>query len=226
GEPLEAAIPGELQGGDQLANPSPVGVFGLEYTKFGAGLERVPMLEALKVSLNPVAVLRDYEARFGITGHLRLKWCEVYAIWLLWVSSYKCVGATGEAAVTAVGGIGDLVVGGYLLASLWLSILICLPRLIYGSIEGVQRGWVGVLLVVLILDSYMEYVRMERHQRSRLRVRPQWGRRQKSRLCIRPRVERRRGAFRPHLLIVQCDLPWAERLGEGAERQSGRIVTV
>ncbi|ETP15556.1 hypothetical protein F441_09713 [Phytophthora nicotianae CJ01A1] len=165
GEPLEAAIPGELQGGDQLANPSPVGVFGLEYTKFGAGLERVPMLEALKVSLNPVAVLRVYEARFGITGHLRLKWCEVYAIWLLWVSSYKCVRATGEAAVTAVGGIGDLVVGGYLLASLWLSILICLPRLIYGSIEGVQRGWVGVLLVVLILDSYMEYVRMERHQR-------------------------------------------------------------
>ncbi|ETN01961.1 hypothetical protein PPTG_23962 [Phytophthora nicotianae INRA-310] len=157
GEALEAAIPGELQGGDQLANPSPVDVFGLEYTKFVAGLERVPYLEALKVSLIPIAVRRDYEARFGITGHLCLKWCEAYAIWLHWASSYKCVRATGEAAVTVVDGIGDWVVCGYLLASLMLSILIYLPRLIYESIKEVQRGWMGVLLVVLILDTYMEF---------------------------------------------------------------------
>ncbi|ETP16269.1 hypothetical protein F441_09105 [Phytophthora nicotianae CJ01A1] len=39
-------------------------------------------------------------------------------------------------------------------------------------------------------------------------------------------MERRRVAFQMWLLIRPCDRRRVERLGEGAEGQSGRIVTV
>ncbi|KAG3239263.1 hypothetical protein PI124_g15790 [Phytophthora idaei] len=117
--------------------------------------------------LIPIAVLRDYEARIGITGRLCLKWCEAFhhscclfvpdAIQLLWVSSCKYVRATGEAVVAVIDRTGDFIVGAYLLASLLLSILIYLPRLVYESVEGVLRGWMGVMLIVLIVDVYLGF---------------------------------------------------------------------
>ncbi|KAG3107743.1 hypothetical protein PI125_g12439 [Phytophthora idaei] len=117
--------------------------------------------------LIPIAVLRDYEACFGITGRLCLKWCETFhhscclfvpdAIQLLWVSSCKYARATGEAVVAVMDRTGDFIVGAYLLASLLLSILIYLPRLVYESGEGVLCGWMGVVLIVLNVDIYLDF---------------------------------------------------------------------
>ncbi|KAG3241341.1 hypothetical protein PI124_g13780 [Phytophthora idaei] len=117
--------------------------------------------------LIPIAVLRDYETRFGITGRLCLKWCEAFhhscclfvpdATQLLWVSSCKYARATGEAVVAVLDRTGDFIVGAYLLASLLLSILIYLPRLVYESVEGVLCGWMGVGLIVLIVDVYLDF---------------------------------------------------------------------
>ncbi|KAG2790220.1 hypothetical protein PC129_g11581 [Phytophthora cactorum] len=114
--------------------------------------------------LIPIAVLRDYETR---TGRLCLKWCEAFhhscclfvpdAIQLLWVSSCKYARATGEAVVAVIDRTGDFIVGTYLLASLLLSILIYLPRLVYESVEGVLCGWMGVGLIVLIVDVYLDF---------------------------------------------------------------------
>ncbi|KAG2780998.1 hypothetical protein PC129_g14221 [Phytophthora cactorum] len=117
--------------------------------------------------LIPIAVLRDYETRFGITGRLYLKWCEALhhscclfvpdVIQLLWVSSCKYARATGEAVVAVTDRTGDFIVGAYILASLLLSILIYLPRLVYESVEGILCGWMGVVLIVLIVDVYLDF---------------------------------------------------------------------
>ncbi|KAG3234884.1 hypothetical protein PI124_g20065 [Phytophthora idaei] len=118
--------------------------------------------------LIPIAVLRDCETRFGITGRLCLKWCEAFhhscclfvpdATQLLWVSSCKYARATGEAVVAVIDRTGDFVVGAYLLAPLLLSILIYLPRLVHlmqcyeksrlsaasKSGQATRSGWEGL----------------------------------------------------------------------------------
>ncbi|ETO73784.1 hypothetical protein F444_10323 [Phytophthora nicotianae P1976] len=117
--------------------------------------------------LIPIAVLQDYEARFGITGRLCLRWCEAFhhscclfvpdAVQLLWVSTCKYARATGEATVAVIERTGDFLMGIYLAASLLLSLLVYLPRLVYESVEGVLGGPLGFVLVVFMVDVYFEF---------------------------------------------------------------------
>ncbi|ETO82748.1 hypothetical protein F444_03150 [Phytophthora nicotianae P1976] len=119
--------------------------------------------------LIPIAVLQDYEARFGITGRFCLRWCEAFhhscclfipdAVQLLWVSTCKYARATGEATVAVIERTGDFLMGIYLAASLLLSLLVYLPRLVYESVEGVLGGPLGVVLVMLMVDVYLEFAR-------------------------------------------------------------------
>ncbi|ETP28162.1 hypothetical protein F442_22551 [Phytophthora nicotianae P10297] len=119
--------------------------------------------------LIPIAVLQDYEARFGITGRLWLRWCEAFhhscclfvpdAVQLLWVSTCKYARATGEAMVAVIERTDDFLMGIYLAASLLLSLLVYLPRLVYESVEGVLGGPLGFVLVVFMVDVYFEFAR-------------------------------------------------------------------
>ncbi|ETO58394.1 hypothetical protein F444_23228 [Phytophthora nicotianae P1976] len=119
--------------------------------------------------LIPIAVLQDYEARFGITGRLCLRWCEAFhhscclfvpdAVQLLWVSTGKYARATGEATVAVIERTGDFLMGIYLAASLLLSLLVYLPRLVYESVEGVLGGPLGVVLAVFMVEVYFEFAR-------------------------------------------------------------------
>ncbi|ETO58381.1 hypothetical protein F444_23243 [Phytophthora nicotianae P1976] len=116
--------------------------------------------------LIPIAVLQDYESRFGITGRLCLRWCEAFhhscclfvpdAVQLLWVSTCRYARATGEATVAVIERTGDFLMGVYLAVSLLLSMLVYLPRLVYESVEGVLRGPLGVVLAVFVVDVYFE----------------------------------------------------------------------
>ncbi|ETP28391.1 hypothetical protein F442_22315 [Phytophthora nicotianae P10297] len=118
--------------------------------------------------LIPIAVLQDYEARFGITGRLCLRWCEAFhhscclfvpdAAQLLWVSTCTYARATGEATAAVIERTGDFLMGIYLAVSLLLSLLVYLPRLVYESVEGVLGGPLGVL-VVFMVDVYFEFAR-------------------------------------------------------------------
>ncbi|ETI38407.1 hypothetical protein F443_15855 [Phytophthora nicotianae P1569] len=88
-----------------------------------------------------MAVLRDYEVRFGIAGHLYRKWCEAFhhtcclcvpdTVQMLWTSSGKYARATDEAVVHAVERTGDFAVGLYLLLSLLMACAIYLPHALY-----------------------------------------------------------------------------------------------
>ncbi|ETP46588.1 hypothetical protein F442_07186 [Phytophthora nicotianae P10297] len=145
----------------------------LEAARNANGLALPPLENACAlVSLTfliPIAVLQDYEARFGITGWLCLRWCEAFhhscclfvpdAVQLLWVSTCKYARATGEATVAVIERTGDFLMGIYLAASLLLSLLVYLPRLVYESVEGVLGGPLGVVLVVFMVDVYFEFAR-------------------------------------------------------------------
>ncbi|ETI47741.1 hypothetical protein F443_08101 [Phytophthora nicotianae P1569] len=118
--------------------------------------------------LIPIAVLQDYESRFGITGRLCLRWCEAFhhscclfvpdAVQLLWVSTCRYARATGEATVAVIERTGDFLMGVYLAVTLLLSMLVYLPRLVYESVEGVLRGPLGVVLAVFVVDVYFEFI--------------------------------------------------------------------
>ncbi|KAG1695897.1 hypothetical protein DVH05_019252 [Phytophthora capsici] len=119
------------------------------------------------LSLIPIAVLRDYEAKFGIVGRLSLKWCEAFhhtcclfvpdAAQLLWSAGGRYTRATGEAVVAAGERTGDFVVGLYVLLSLLVASAIYLPRVLYGTVEGVLLGWRSVTLVLVVWDVYLEF---------------------------------------------------------------------
>ncbi|ETO84002.1 hypothetical protein F444_02056, partial [Phytophthora nicotianae P1976] len=121
------------------------------------------------VFLIPIAVRQDYEARFGITGRLCLRWCEAFhhscclfipdAVQLLWVSTCKYARATEEATVAVIERTGDFFMGIYLAASLLISLLVYLPQLVYESVEGILGGTLGVVLVVLMVDVNLEFAR-------------------------------------------------------------------
>ncbi|ETK73398.1 hypothetical protein L915_19667 [Phytophthora nicotianae] len=117
--------------------------------------------------LIPIAVLQDYESRFGITGRLCLRWCEAFhhscclfvpdAVQLLWGSTCRYVRATAEAMVAMVERAGDFLMGVYLAVSLLSSLMIYLPRLVYESVEGVLGGPIGMILAVFVVDVYFEF---------------------------------------------------------------------
>ncbi|ETO75163.1 hypothetical protein F444_09216 [Phytophthora nicotianae P1976] len=145
----------------------------LEAARNANGLALPPLENACAlVSLTfliPIAVLQDYEARFGITGWLCLRWCEAFhhscclfvpdAVQLLWVSTCKYARATAEATVAVIERTGDFLMGICLAASLLLSLLVYLPRLVYESVEGVLGRPLGVVLVVFMVDVYFEFAR-------------------------------------------------------------------
>ncbi|ETN10599.1 hypothetical protein PPTG_10707 [Phytophthora nicotianae INRA-310] len=190
--------------------------------------------------LIPIAVLQDYESRFGITGRLCLRWCEVFhhscclfapdAVQLLWVSTCRYARATGEATVAVIERTGDFVMGVYLAVTLLLSLLVYLPRLVYESVEAVLGGPIGVVAIAMgcIITGRVVPVR-----------RQDWGR----------TLERLRGVQvkgtpteaqaasvtsdgtpTGGILEVAADKTVrpssGEGLGEGAEGRSGRTVTV
>ncbi|KAI9994877.1 hypothetical protein PInf_011715 [Phytophthora infestans] len=105
--------------------------------------------------LIPIAVLNEYEPRFGIVGKLCVKWGEAYhhilcvfspdAVQLVWTSSCRYTRGYAEASFHTVSRTGDVAFGLYLLVALLFSTMMCLPGVVYDVYEGLWQEWMGVV---------------------------------------------------------------------------------
>jgi hypothetical protein len=115
----------------------------------------------------PIAVLEEYESRFGSVGKLCLKWTDAYhytacvfspdVLQTSW--SWSCMGAKGyvDASKAAAGRTGDFVFGIYLLITLAILLVVYVPCIPYDLLEGVLQGWKGVALVLLAWNCWFGF---------------------------------------------------------------------
>ncbi|OWY98561.1 hypothetical protein PHMEG_00030645 [Phytophthora megakarya] len=115
----------------------------------------------------PIAVLEDYQDQFGIFGCMWRMWCMAshHTIFIFcpnaaesfWGAVWRYGAAFARASVYVGHRVCDVVYGAYVFGLLVASVVAHGPRILYDVLEGLLHGSTGVMVALLIWNTWQEF---------------------------------------------------------------------